>query len=75
MALRCRGCPSVIPKELPQLVAQPGQQGLEHSWMPSEEGRPDMGLEAAHRIPLHWSSCLWSEGMVSRRSPWLLGHD
>lgn len=36
----CKGCHVVSPKELPQLLVQPGQQEPEHSWLLAEHGRP-----------------------------------
>lgn len=47
--LRCGCFPAFMPKELPQLSAQPGQQGLKQIWVFSEERCPGAGLMGTHR--------------------------
>ena len=46
----------VVLKDQPQHPVQPGQQGLEESWVVPEEGCPGVSLEAAHWSPGHLSS-------------------
>ncbi|XP_064901245.1 uncharacterized protein LOC110357667 [Columba livia] len=58
----CCCCLLGILQELPQLLAQPGQQGLEDSGVDAEDGRPGRGMEAAHGSPgqrprSRWPGC------------------
>ena len=51
------GCPQmVILKHHPQRLVQPGQQGLEESWVVPEQDCPGVDVEAAHWSPGHPSS-------------------
>lgn len=65
---RCGGFPAISPQESSQLLAQPGQQGLQHLWVQAEEGGPDVGVEAAHRSCRHRSCSLWSGGCWATES-------